>query len=97
MDRAMLKKKVQKDNPSFTDTVDGLTMVDLDKNLLMYAKHKEETEMQLREDEAIKNAQEALKELKAPYSDALKALKFKMAYLSILMKEKSGESDEKES
>lgn len=96
MDRAMLKKKVQKDNPSFTDSVDGLTVTDLEKNLLMYAKHKEDTEMALKEDEEIKDTQEKLKELKGPYSDALKALKLKMAYLNILIREKTDGEESKE-
>jgi hypothetical protein len=97
MDRAMLKKKVQKDNPTFTDSVDGLTVTDLEKNMLMYAKHKEDTEMALKEDEEIQDIQEQLKELKAPYGDAMKSLKMKMAYINILIREKTdGEPKEKE-
>jgi hypothetical protein len=97
MDRAMLKKKVQKDNPTFTDSVDGLTVTDLEKNMLMYAKHKEDTEMALKEDEEIQDIQEQLKELKAPYGDAMKSLKMTMAYINILIREKTdGEPKEKE-
>ena len=52
----------------------------------------------LRNSKEIKDAQEQLKELKGPYSDMLKALKLKMSYIHILMKEQSGEasSEEKE-
>jgi len=98
MDRAMLKKKVQKDNPTFTDSVDGLTVADLEKNMLMYAKHKEDTEMALKEDDEIRDTQEKLKELKGPYNDATKALKMKMAYINILIREKTdGEAEKEES
>ena len=89
MDKAKFKKKVQKDYESFTNSVDGLQLAELEKSFLMYAKHKEETETILSDDDKIKDAKELLKELKGPYMDALKALKAKMSYLGILMKEKS--------
>ena len=97
-DRTTIEKKLEKIHHGFADTVAGLPVKDLEQNMLMYAKHLEETNEALRNSKDIKEAQETLKELKAPYSDMLKALKLKMSYLHLLMKEKTGEgpSEEKE-
>jgi hypothetical protein len=87
-DEASLKKKMQKDDPLFTDSVDGLPAEDLKKNILQYAKHQHDVEMALKNDEGIKDLQEQLKEMKAPYSETLKKLKQKLSYLHIILKDK---------
>ncbi len=86
-----LKKKVQKDYPDFTDSNDGLNIKELEGNLLIYAKYREETEMAKSKDEKLQEAKDTASELGAPYRDALKALKAKMAYINVLIVEKKGE------
>lgn len=95
-DRTEIEKKIEKIHHGFAATVAGLSLKDLEKNLLMYAKQSEETQQELRNSKEIKDAQENLKELKSPYSDMLKALKLKMSFIHILMKEQSGESSSEE-
>lgn len=97
-DRTDIEKKLEKIHHGFAQTVAGLSVKDLEQNLLMYSKHNEDTLQELRTSKAIKNAQEQLKELKGPYGDMLKALKLKMSYIHLLIKEQSGEasSEEKE-
>lgn len=86
-----LKTKAQKDYPEFTDSVDSLQLADLEKNLLTLAKYREETEMAKKKDEELEKAKEEVKELQAPYNDALKALKVKMAYLGLLIQERKSD------
>ena len=83
------KEKVQKKFPTFTDAVDGLSAQDLEKQLLNYAKHREEVLMAQKEDKALEDAKEQVKELNASYTEALTDLKLKTAYLALLIKEKS--------
>lgn len=86
-----LKTKAQKDYPEFTDSVDSLKLAELESNLLRLAKYREETEMAKKKDEALEKARAEVKELQAPYNDALKALKIKMAYLGLLIQERKGD------
>lgn len=83
-----VKTKAQKEFPEFTDSVDSLKLQDLETNMLTLAKYREETELAKQKDEALAKAKEEVKELQAPYNDALKALKIKMAYLGVLIQEK---------
>lgn len=86
-----LKTKAQKDYPEFTDGVDNLKLAELEANLLRLAKYREETEMAKKKDSALERAKETIKELQAPYNDALKALKVKMGYLNLLIQERKGD------
>lgn len=95
-DRTEIEKKLEKIHHGFANTVAGLPVKDLEQNLLMYSKHNEETQQALRTSKEIKNAAETLKELKAPYSDMLKALKLKMSYIHLLIKEQNGEASSEE-
>ena len=93
-DPAALKKKMQKKDPTFTDSVDGLPAPDVKANILVYSKHLHDTEMALKNDDEIKDLQEQLKELKAPYTETSKMLKEKINYLHLILKDK--ELEEKE-
>lgn len=86
-----VKTKAQKDYPEFTDSVDHLKIEELESNMLRMAKYREETEMAKKKDEVLEKAKNEVRELSAPYNDALKALKIKMAYLGILIQEKKGD------
>lgn len=85
-----LKKKAQKDYPDFTDSVDNLKLTDLEVNMLTLAKYREETELAKKKDVELEQTKEKVAELQAPYNDALKALKTKMAYLGLLIQERKG-------
>jgi hypothetical protein len=86
-----LKIKVQKKYPDFTDSVDGLSIEDLRKNMLIYATYKEETSTAKSSDIELSNAQELVKELSAPYNETLSALKDKITYIHALLVEKKTE------
>lgn len=83
----IIKKKTQKDFPEFVDMLIGANKESLEKNLLNYAKHREEVELARSEDEGLAVAKEQVKELAAPYNDAIKALKLKLAYLHVMLQE----------
>ena len=87
----ILIKKAQKDYPTFTDSVDGLQVADLEKHLLRNAKYREETVLAKSKDEEIEQLKKQIKELSAPYNDALKALKVKLAYLNVIIQDKKAE------
>lgn len=86
-----MKTKAQKEYPEFTDGVDSLNSEQLEANMLQLAKYREETEMAKKKDEGLERAKEMVKELQAPYNDALKALKIKMAYLALLIQERKSD------
>jgi hypothetical protein len=92
-DAASVKKKMQKKDTTFTDSVDGLPAADLKANILIYSKHLHDTEMALKNDEDIQRTSEELKELKAPYSETSKMLKEKINYLHIILKDKEIEKE----
>lgn len=91
-----IKEKCQKDYPEFTDQVDGLSVQEIEKNIIRYANYREETELEKQKDLDLQKAKEEVKELSAPYNETLKALKLKMAYLYLLAGEKSDEDGQKE-
>jgi hypothetical protein len=93
-DAAALKKKMQKKDSIFTDSVDGLPAADLKQNILLYSKHLHDTEMALKNDEEIKQVQEQLKEMKAPFTETMKMLKEKINYLHLILKDKELEKEE---
>lgn len=90
-DNASLKKKLQKEDSIFTDSVDGLLPEEIKKTIVVYSQHQHDSTMALKNDEQINDTQELLKELKAPYNEVLKKLKSKIQYLHILLKEKTEE------
>lgn len=87
-DAAALKKKMQKEEPTFTDSVDGLPAADIKANILIYAKHQHDSELALALDEEIQQASEDLKQLKGPYTDTIKKLKAKIKYLHLILEDK---------
>lgn len=89
-----IKTKVEKDYPEFVDMLASANEESLQKNLYIYAKHREETELAKSEDEGLAMAKERVKDLSAPYSDAIKALKLKMAYINVMLEEKGSDSSE---
>lgn len=91
-----LKTKCQKNYPDFTSSQDGLSVEDLEKNLLRYARYREETIMHKSKDESLQSAKEVVTDLNAPYKETLQALKLKMAYLNVLLEEKTTSEETQE-
>lgn len=91
-----LKTKCEKDFPDFVHSQEGLSVEALEKNLLRYAKYREETLMAQSKDDALTQAKEVAKELNKPYLETLSALKVKMAYLHILLQEKAQNEEAQE-
>lgn len=85
-----LKEKVQKEFPEFADSLNALSVESLEKNLLSYAKYKEEVLVSQASDEALQQSKDTTKLLNEPYKEALAALKMKTAYLNLLIDEKKG-------
>ena len=86
--RTELEKKLAKVHHGYTDSVAGLPLKDLEENLLMYAKHREEILVAKEESKEIKEAKNALAELTGPYNDQLNAIKLKSAYVHLLIQDK---------
>jgi hypothetical protein len=95
--KIVLEKKLEKIQHGFADTVHGLPVKDLEANLLMYAKHREEVKNAMDESKEIKDAKEVVAELTGPYRDTLNAINIKSAYVALLIKEKNGELESGES
>ncbi len=89
-----LQKKILKNYPEFPEVVDGLSVPELEKKLLEYAKETAAVNAKLgemkEEGGPIYLAQQAVKELTGPYSDIKKALNLKKAYLHALIGDKGG-------
>lgn len=85
------KEKMAKKFPSFVESIQGLDIADLEKHMLIYSKHREDTELAKKLDQELQEAKDKAASLAAPYSDAIKVLKMKMAYLNILIREINGE------
>lgn len=94
IDNQKFKSKIEKEYPNFVEGLEGLSKEDLEKNLLIYAKHREQTEYAKRNDDELNELKEQVKELQAPYNDTLKALKAKMGYLNVLLMESLSEGSE---
>jgi hypothetical protein len=90
-DTAAIKKKMQKNDGIFTDSVDGLLPEDVKKQILLYSQHQYDADMALKNDDEINSLSEQLAEMKAPYMEVLKKLKSKIQYLHIILKEKTEE------
>jgi hypothetical protein len=85
------KIKVEKEHGSWVDTLNGRSVSELETHLVTLAKHRQEILEDLVGRDDIKQLQEELKELKAPFKDAIKANDMKQKYLVELIKEKGGQ------
>jgi hypothetical protein len=86
------KFKAQKDYPDFCETVDRLSVEELDKRLLDYTKERQKVEDELKNKKEIIQKRDELKEMTGPYTDVQKALKVKMQYVLHLIGEKGGKT-----
>ena len=83
-----LEKKLQDKQPTFLEEIAGLNAQQLEGRLLGLAKGRQDILASQEQDEDLKAAKEAVKELQAPYRDSLSLTDLKMRYLAELIKEK---------
>lgn len=83
-------KKVQKDYPDFTPTVDGLDVKSLEEKLATYAKHAESINRAEEADEKLEKMRAEAREKAKDYSEPRTAVKLKMRYITMLISDKGG-------
>jgi hypothetical protein len=84
-------QKVQKDMPEFVDSVNGLSVQQLETRIATYQKELQDSEEFRGKDEALSRAKAEAKELAAPYNDVAKSVGVKTRYLIELIREKGGQ------
>ena len=89
--RISVKNKVEKDFPEFAGEVAGLSIEELNARITHCAKASEAVQGAKEADEELENTKELVKQLLAPYREALAANRLKTRYLIALIKEKGGE------
>jgi hypothetical protein len=90
-----VRQQVEEQFQEWTDSVQGLSVSDLDSMILRYAKYREEIKDAKEKDETLQKTKELIKELSAPYRESLKANELKTKYLITLLGEKGGETSGK--
>lgn len=85
-----LKEVVESEHSDWVSTVQGLSIEELDKMILRYAKYREEIKEFREKDEELQKAKELVKELGAPHKENLKINEQKTKYLITLLGEKGG-------
>lgn len=69
---------------------DSICVEDLEKQIVIHTMRAERQKIKMSMDHEVNDAKNELKELKGPFNDAKKNLDIKIAYLNILIEEKSG-------
>lgn len=85
-----IQEKVQAEFPEFVESVNGLSVEQLEKRLSDYAKHRDDVEESKKADAGLESAKAMVSEMSAPYNDALKAINMKSKYIVAYIKEKGG-------
>lgn len=85
-----LREIVESEHQTWVSTVVGLTVDELDKMILRFAKYREELKEFRDQDKALLDAKELVKELNAPHKENLKANEMKTKYLIMLLGDKGG-------
>ena len=75
------KKKIEKEHGAFYDSVIGLSVEDLKKNILIYTKYMQETMVAIATNPELKKVELKLSEAKKPFSDKIKEAKDKIKQL----------------
>lgn len=70
-----LKKKVQKEYPTFADAVDPLSVKELNDNLIIYSKYREETIEAQKIDKRLEQLREEISTASKPYDVKIKDYK----------------------
>ena len=89
-EKKSLRETVESEHQDWVSTVQGLSIEELDKMILRYAKYREEIKEFRERDEQLNQAKELVKELSAPHRKNLKTNEQKTKYLIMLLGEKGG-------
>ena len=89
--KAKARQKLEKENPEFVSEVSALSGEELNSRLAQLAKDIETVQDRKEADEDLASAQEGVRQMLAPYTDAKKALRAKSQYIIALLKDR-GES-----
>ena len=76
-----IKAKIEKEHGVFRDSVEGLSVDDLKKNILLYTKYLQDTMKAIATKSEIKEAEAKLATAKKPYADKIKEAKEKIKQL----------------
>jgi hypothetical protein len=76
-----IRKKVEEKHDIFAEAVMGLGVLDLEKEILRYAKYLEETNSAEKECDAIKQKSEIVSKLKKPFENKIKEYQNKIKQL----------------
>ena len=87
---AAIRKKAQKEHPSFVEEVDRLDLASLDARLVQYTKQLEENSEAKATDEQLLEVIATKDQYEAPYKDFDKQVKLKIKYVLGLIREKGG-------
>jgi hypothetical protein len=91
-----LKEQVEEQFQDWANSVQGLSVSELDSMILRYAKYREEIKDFRESDEQLQKAKEMVKELSAPHRENLKGNEIKTKYLISLLGEKGGNTSGKQ-
>jgi hypothetical protein len=87
-------EKVLKEMPEFKDSVDSMSTEELKAAIVLNETHLYETEKSLANNHHVIAAKDVLHELTAPYKDAMKMLKVKLAYIVFSLDSKGASQGE---
>lgn len=87
-----VKAKLEKEQRVFVEVADAMSVKDLEAKILSYTKERENLKDILKTKDEIVRAANLLKEIKQPFSDGIKMIDLKVAYMISLIEEKGGDS-----
>lgn len=70
-----IKRKVQKKFPTFADAVDSLSAIELEQNLILYSKHREEVVEAQKVDKRLREVKEDIAKASRKYDEKIKDYK----------------------
>lgn len=86
-----VQEQVHENYPDFANTIEALSVMELEMRLSAYAKENVKVDEAKEADEELARVSALKSEFEAPYKDAKKALKLKSKYIISLIREKGGE------
>ena len=83
-----LKKKLEKTVPEFLDSVEGMGVEELKKQVMTCEKHIYEVDVGMENEEKLDAAKDIVKEFSAPYRETKTLQQNKIKYIMHLLQEK---------
>jgi hypothetical protein len=86
---AKIQKKLDDEYPGYSEAVNGMPITDLKESIITMSRGVDEIHLAKEKDKELEDLQSQVKELAAPYSDALKKAQLKLKYMNLLLKSKT--------